>query len=101
MWVRATGQIECDAVGTNEGGCGARFGVDAVDPVPRAAVVYAARAHGWHCYQGPSITSKDLDLHVCPECRGTKRSLPSKSVPMPEDVPVLDEVGNLLLLDDY
>lgn len=95
MWVRQNGHIECD-VET----CGARFGLDAVGPAPEAIVIHAARAQGWHCYRGPSITSKDLDLHICPRCLDIRRGGPSRAEPLPDDVPMFDVVGDVLVTAD-
>ena len=93
MWLKATGQIECD-VET----CRARFGM-AEDVLPQVAIINAARISGWHCFRGPSITDKELDLHVCPTCMNRSKTETSKAKPLPQDVPMLDVDGRVLIPD--
>jgi Zn finger protein HypA/HybF involved in hydrogenase expression len=55
-------------------------------PGPHIIVLNAARAKGWHLFQGKSLTGKEMNTHVCPECMGTNRSVvKSKAVPMDGD----------------
>ena len=61
-WILAE-DIECDLK------CGSRF----MERGSRHSTVQAARAMGWHCYVGPSLTGKDLEVHVCPECIRLKK----------------------------
>lgn len=42
-------------------------------PGPQVIVLNAARAHGWHCYRGPSLTGKELEKHVCEDCMRSPR----------------------------
>lgn len=86
MWLK-TGELLCD----NEP-CNAKFSLEQV--VPQVLVIAAARIHGWHCYTGPSITNKDLDIHVCPDCMGRLRPPggTSKAKPLKEDVPLFDGI---------
>lgn len=94
MWVKTTGQIECDATG-----CGARFGLAEEQQQPQAVVIQAARIHGWHCYRGPSITDNELDLHVCARCVGRPEPAP-KAKPLDDDVPMISTTGDLLVASD-
>jgi hypothetical protein len=48
-------------------------------PGPRVIVLNAARAHGWHCYTGPSLSGKLLDTHLCETCVQTPRKRLPKS----------------------
>ena len=41
---------------------------------PRETVSNAARARGWHLYEGPSLTSMEIVSHLCPACVQTPRS---------------------------
>jgi hypothetical protein len=55
-------------------------------PGPRVEVLRAARAHGWHCYEGPSLTGLDLASHLCETCIGSARTrLPKIEVLQPQD----------------
>lgn len=87
MWIR--GEIVCDTVG-----CGGKFGLE---EGPHIVAVQLARTHGWHCFQGPSITDKTLDLHVCPRCMERNQKALSTAAPLPGDVPLISEQGELLL----
>ncbi len=94
MWLKTTGQLECD-VET----CGARFGM-AEDVLPQAAIITAARIHGWHCFRGPSITDKELDLHVCPRCVDRRKTETSRAPVLKDDVPMITETGDLVEVPD-
>lgn len=86
MWLK--GEIRCDTVD-----CTGKF---SVEHGPHIISLQLARAHGWHCFQGPSITSKELDLHVCPECMDRNRKSLSTAVPLPGDVPMINAAGDVL-----
>lgn len=43
-------------------------------PVNTVALEQMARAKGWHCWSGRSMTDKDIDVALCPECVGTPRT---------------------------
>ena len=74
MWLK-TGDLGCDT-------CDAILEY----PGPRRIVLNAARAHGWHCFQGKDLGGREINTHVCSVCIGTNRST-LKSVAMPnEDV---------------
>jgi uncharacterized protein CbrC (UPF0167 family) len=66
--------------------CPAQFGYGG----PHAIVLNAARAHGWHCFAGMSLSLKPLESHLCPDCIGTARAALKKSGPMDEDVPLFE-----------
>lgn len=70
MWLK-TGDLACDT-------CDQQF----LNPGPRVVVLNAARAKGWHLFQGESLTGKPIDTHVCPVCIGTSRSS-TKSIGKP------------------
>jgi hypothetical protein len=75
MWL-PTGDLSCDSCP-----------VALEYPGPRVIVLNAARAKGWHVFQGESLTGKPIDTHVCPTCMGTNRSvIKSKAVSLDEDV---------------
>lgn len=56
MWLPG-GDLQCST-------CGATFRWAA----PRVLVLDAARAHGWHTYEGPSLSGKPLESHLCKDC---------------------------------
>lgn len=62
-WILAE-DIECDLK------CGSRF----MERGSRHSTVQAARAMGWHCYVGKSLTDKDLEVQICPECIQKKKA---------------------------
>jgi hypothetical protein len=77
MWLK-TGDLACDT-------CDQTYSY----PGPRVVVLNAARAKGWHLFQGESLTGKAIDTHVCPICIGTSRSVvKSKGRPLDEDFPL-------------
>ncbi len=77
MWLKS-GDLACDT-------CALEF----LLPGPRVVVLNAARAKGWHLFQGFSLTGKEIDRHVCSDCMGTNRSsVKSKGQPLDEDVPL-------------
>lgn len=79
MWLK-TGDLACDT-----DTCDQRF----LYSGPRVVVLNAARAKGWHLFQGESLTGKPIDTHVCPSCIGTSRSaVKSKGQSLDEDVPL-------------
>lgn len=55
---------------------------------PRVVVLNAARAKGWHLFKGESLTGKDLESHLCPECVGTSRTPREKPHIFAEEVPL-------------
>ncbi len=59
-------------------------------PGPRVLVIEAARAHGWHCFRGQSITGKDMDSVICDDCTGSPRAKLPPRKPMDEDVTLFD-----------
>lgn len=59
-------------------------------PGPHAVVLNAARAHGWHCFNGMSLTLKPIEEHLCEDCIGTARTKLAKRGPMEEDVPLFE-----------
>jgi hypothetical protein len=75
MWLK-TGDLACDT-------CDQQL----VCAGPRVIVLNAARAKGWHVFQGESLTGKPIDTHVCPACIGNNRAVKFKG-PMPEDQPL-------------
>lgn len=54
-------------------------------PGPRVEVMNAARAHGWHCYEGSSFTGNPLVVHLCETCIGTNRTKLAKTEALPQD----------------
>lgn len=76
MW-KADGSLQCDTCD------------QVLDrPGPRVVVVDAARARGWHIFQGESLTGKDLDSALCPRCVGSNRAARSKPDTFEEEVPL-------------
>lgn len=61
-------------------------------PGPHVIVVQAARAHGWHVFEGPSLTGKSISSFLCEDCVGTARSKLPKAPPKLEDDVALFEV---------
>ena len=62
--------------------------VDVMDQ-NRAVTLAYARAHGWRCYDGRSLTGKEIVSHICPTCGGTPRSkLPESPPKLDQDVPL-------------
>lgn len=55
---------------------------------PRVAHIDAARAKGWHVFRGSSVTGKDLDTALCPNCIGTNRSAVKKPPRFSEEEPL-------------
>lgn len=76
MWLK-NGDLSCDT-------CGIVYEYDG----PRIVVSNAARSKGWHLFQGASLTGKQIDSHLCPECVGTPRSAPVKVERLEEDEPL-------------
>jgi len=76
MWLR-NGDLACDT-------CAVKFSYDG----PRVIVLNAARAKGWHLFQGESLTGKPIDTHVCPDCIGTSRSIKPKVDRLDEELPL-------------
>jgi hypothetical protein len=77
MWLK-TGDLACDTCD-----------VVLEYPGPRRVVLNAARAHGWHCFHGASVTDKMIETHVCSVCIGTNRSaIKSKAQLLDEDIPL-------------
>lgn len=70
----ADGNLRCD-------GCRLIFEF----PGPHVEVLYAARAHNWHCYEGPSLTGNDLASHLCEKCIGTARTRLPPVEALPQD----------------
>ena len=45
-----------------------------------------ARARGWHCYAGASLTGTDMDIALCPDCASSPRAKLPKVTPLePQD----------------
>lgn len=65
-WVDG-GDLACDT-------CGAVLSY----PVNTVLLEQMARAKGWHCWSGSSMTGKDIDTALCPDCVGTSRTKLSK-----------------------
>lgn len=63
MWL-PNGSLSCDTCPTSYPSRGAR-----------GSTLMAARAKGWHIYEGPSETGEELVVHLCPPCVGTPRSM--------------------------
>jgi hypothetical protein len=63
LWIKAE-DLECDYR------CGSRF----MDRGDRHSTVQAARAMGWRCFLGISLTKKDIEVHICPMCIDRKRA---------------------------
>lgn len=61
-----------------------------MEGIPRVLLVQRARAKGWHLYRGPSMTGKDLEVSLCPDCIGSPRPIPKKKGPMEDDQPLID-----------
>jgi hypothetical protein len=76
MWLK-NGDLACDT-------CGSKYSYDG----PRVIVLNAARAKGWHLFQGKSLTGKPMDTHICPECMGTNRSARPKVEHLDEELPL-------------
>jgi hypothetical protein len=76
MWLK-NGDLACNT-------CDQSFPYDG----PRVVVLNAARAKGWHLFQGESLTGKPIDTHICPSCIGTNRSGKAKVERLDKDVPL-------------
>jgi hypothetical protein len=59
VW-KTDGSLKCDT-------CPATYDVGG----PRVEVLYHARAHGWHLFQGMNYTGdRPMDSHLCEDCVG-------------------------------
>lgn len=76
MWLK-NGNLACNT-------CDLRFLCEG----PRVVVLNAARAKGWHLFEGESLTGKDLESHLCPTCVGTSRTPKAKPETFEEEVPL-------------
>ena len=47
-----------------------------------------ARARGWHCYTGTSMTGKDMDIALCPDCASSPRAKLPKVVALEPQEPL-------------
>lgn len=74
-----SGAILCDT-------CPAKLDV----PGPHAAVVMYARAHGWHCYNGTTLSGDRVERHLCETCIGAARQRLAPRGPMEDDVPLFE-----------
>lgn len=76
-WLK-NGAIKCNT-------CAEKYDFDG----PRVLARTAARAKGWHIYEGATIGGVQQVTHLCPACVGTNRSkLPAAPVRLDADVPL-------------
>ena len=64
MSFQKNGSLLCDTEG-----CKALIDVEG----PQVEVITMARAKGWHCYRGPSMSGKDIDSYICDRCMKSPR----------------------------
>ncbi len=76
MWLK-NGDLGCDT-------CGSVYEYGG----PHAIVLNAARSKGWHLFTGASLSGKQLDSHLCPECVGTSRSAKVKVERLEQEEPL-------------
>lgn len=53
-------------------------------------ILMAARARGWHCFQGISLTGAALETHVCRGCMGTSSARKQPFLFEDKEVPLFE-----------